>query len=142
MSEQAAEPADSAELTDWLLSEGFSEQEIDEAFAPMLLPARRALGDDGIRLSARDIATRWDMDIDLLQRILHAAGRPRSDDPTAALYLTVDSQLVGYAQQCLGLGLPIEQVVAVIQVMTDGLAKTVEVMQFAALSAILQTDAK
>ena len=135
MSEQAAE------LTDWLMSEGFSEQEIDEAFAPMLLPARRALGDDGIRLSARDIATRWDMDIDVLQRILHSAGRPRSDDPTAALYLTVDSQLVGYAQQCLGLGLPIEQVVAVVQVMTDGLAKTVEVMQFAALSAILQTDA-
>jgi len=141
VSEQAAEPVDRAELTDWLLSEGFSEQEIDESFAPTLLPARRALGDDGVRLSARDIATRWDMDIDLLQRILHAAGRPRSDDPAAALYLTADSQLVGYAQQCLGLGLPVEQVVAVVQVMTDGFAKTVEVMQFAALSAILQTDA-
>lgn len=141
MSEQAAEPVDREELTDWLLSEGFSEKEIDESFAPTLLPARRALGDDGVRLSARDIAARWDMDIELLQRILHAAGRPRSDDPTAALYLTADSQLVGYAQQCLGLGLPLEQVIAVVQVMTDGFAKTVEVMQFAALSAILQTDA-
>ncbi|MUM34712.1 adenylate cyclase regulatory domain-containing protein, partial [Mycolicibacterium sp. CBMA 361] len=35
-----------SELTDWLLSEGFTEEQIDESFAPMLLPARRSLGDD------------------------------------------------------------------------------------------------
>mgnify|MGYP000066443646 CR=1 FL=1 len=141
MSDDAAAPADRAELTAWLLSEGFSETEIDEAFAPTLLPARRALGDDGVRLSAHDISTSSGMELARLQRILHAAGRPRSDDPDAALYLSVDSRLIGYAQQCLDMGLPEEQVVAVVQVMTDGLARTVEVMQFAALSAIIRADA-
>ncbi|MUL66899.1 adenylate/guanylate cyclase domain-containing protein [Mycobacterium sp. CBMA 234] len=127
-----------SELTDWLLSEGFSEEQIDESFAPMLLPARRALGDDGTRLSARDIATQWDVDLERLQRILHAAGRPRSEDPDAALYLPVDSELIGYGQQCIRLGLPEEQVVAVVQVMAEGLSRIVEVMRVAALSAILR----
>jgi adenylate cyclase len=137
VSEQAAEPANSGELTDWLLSEGFTEDQINEAFAPMLLPARRALGDDGTRLSARQISAQWGMDLDRLQRILHAAGRPRSEDPDAALYLPVDSDLIGYGQQCVRLGLPEDQVVSVVQVMAEGLSRTVEVMRYAALSAIL-----
>lgn len=138
MSEQAAEPVDRAELTDWLLSEGFTEDQINESFAPMLLPSRRALGDDGTRLSARQISARWGVNLDLLQRILHAAGRPRSEDLDAELFLPVDSDLVGYAQRFLRLGLPEDQVVAVVQVMAEGLSRTVEVMRFAALSAILQ----
>lgn len=138
MSEQAAEPADRAELTDWLLAEGFTEDQINESFAPLLLPARRALGDDGTRLSARQISGQRGMDLDRLQRILHAAGRPRSEDPDAALYLPVDGELIGYGQQCVRLGLPEDEVVAVVQVMADGLARTVEVMRVAALSAIVQ----
>jgi adenylate cyclase len=138
VSEQAAEPADRDELTAWLLSEGFTEEQITEAFAPTLLPSRRALGDDGTRLSARQISAQWGVDLPRLQRILHAAGRPRTDDADAALYLPVDSDLIGYAQRFLRFGLPEDQVIAVVQVMAEGLARTVEVMRFAALSAILQ----
>jgi adenylate cyclase len=98
VSEQATEPADRDELTEWLLSEGFTAEQVSEAFAPTLLPSRRALGDDGTRLSARQISAQWGVDLASLQRILHAAGRPRTEDADAALYLPVDSDLIGYAQ--------------------------------------------
>ncbi len=136
MSEEAT--TDQAELTDWLLSQGFTRDEVDDSFAPMLLPARRALGDDGTRLSAREISARTGMDLSCLQAILHAAGRPRMEDPDAPLYLPVDCTLVGYAQQCRGFGLGEEEILAVVQVMTEGLARTVEMMRHAVLAAVAE----
>jgi adenylate cyclase len=142
VSEEAfAESDQRAELVDWLLAEGFTAEQINDSFAPMLLPARRALGDDGTLLSARQISEQTGMDVDCLLRILHAAGRPRVDDLDTALYLPVDATLIGYAQQCLDLGFPEDQVVAVVQVMTEGLTRTVEVMRYAALSAVVQPGA-
>ena len=140
MSEHAAAPGH-AELVDWLLAEGFTADQINDSFAPMLLPARRALGDDGTLLSARQISEQTGMDLDCLQRFLHAAGRPRSEDIETALYLPVDGQLVGYAQRCLDAGLSEDQIIAVVQVMVDGLSRTVEVMRYAVLAAIAQPDA-
>ena len=55
--------AERAELVDWLLTQGFTAEQIDESFAPMLLPARRALGDDGVLLSARQISARTGLDL-------------------------------------------------------------------------------
>ena len=136
MSENAT--ADQAALTEWLLSQGFARDEIEDSFAPMLLPARRALGDDGTRLSARQISAQTGMDLPALQAILHAAGRPRADDPDAALYLPVDSTLIGYAQQCMGFGLGEEEILAVVQVMTEGLARTVEMMRYAVLASVAE----
>ncbi|MEZ0051771.1 adenylate cyclase [Mycobacterium sp. MAA66] len=135
MSEDAA---DRAELVDWLLTEGFTQDQIDDSFAPMLLPARRALGDDGTLVSARQISGQSGIDLAFLQRLLHAAGRPRVDDPDAALYLPVDGKLVEYAQQALEVGLGEEQILAVVQVMAEGLTRTVEVMRYAVLSAVVQ----
>lgn len=129
--------ADRAELVEWLLSQGFTHQQIDDSFAPTLLPARRALGDDGTLVSARQISEQTGMELDQLQRVLHAAGRPRSDDPDTALYLPVDGQLIGYAQQCVEVGLGEDQIVAVVQVMAEGLNRTVEVMRYAVLSAVV-----
>ena len=40
-----------AELIPWLLEQGITADEIRASFAPMLLPARRALGDDGTYVS-------------------------------------------------------------------------------------------
>ncbi|MDH6244524.1 adenylate/guanylate cyclase domain-containing protein [Mycobacterium sp. OTB74] len=136
-----SDDADRAELVDWLLAEGFTEQQIKESFAPMLLPARRALGDDGTLLSARQISEQTRVDIEVLQRLLHAAGRPRSEDPDAALYLPVDARLVEYAQQALAVGLGEDQIVAVVQVMVDGLARTVEVMRHAVLEVTTRPGA-
>jgi adenylate cyclase len=140
VSEDADAPG-RAELVDWLLTEGFTEDQINESFAPMLLPARRALGDDGTLLSARQISEQTGMDLDCLQRLLHAAGRPRSEDLDAALYLPLDGRLVGYAQQCVHAGLSEDQIAAVVQVMAEGLTRTVEVMRYAALAAISQPGA-
>ena len=39
--------AERAELIPWLLEQGISVEQIRESFAPMLLSARRVLGDDG-----------------------------------------------------------------------------------------------
>ena len=39
--------AERAELIPWLLDQGISVEQIRESFAPMLLSARRVLGDDG-----------------------------------------------------------------------------------------------
>ena len=39
--------AERAELIGWLLGPGFTVEQIRGAFAPMLLPGRRAMGDDG-----------------------------------------------------------------------------------------------
>jgi adenylate cyclase len=136
-----SDDADRAKLVDWLLAEGFTEQQIKESFAPMLLPARRALGDDGNLLSARQISEQSQMDIALLQRLLHAAGQPRTDDPDTPAYLSLDAKLVDYAQQCLRLGLGEDDVLAVVQVMTDGMSRTVEAMRHAALSAMVQPGA-
>lgn len=134
----AAQQTDQHALTEWLLSEGFTAEEIDDSFAPMLLPARRALGDDGTRLSARQISEKTGMELGAVQAILHAAGRPRSDDEAAELYLPVDCKLIGYAQQCLSFGLGNDEVLAVVQVMTEGLARTVEMMRYAVLAAVAE----
>ena len=78
--------AERAELDAWLLDQGITVGEIRDSYAPMLLPARRALGDDGTRVSARDISERTGVDLELLSRMQHAVGLPRVDDPDAAVY--------------------------------------------------------
>ncbi|MDR3664799.1 MAG: adenylate cyclase regulatory domain-containing protein, partial [Mycobacterium sp.] len=133
---------DRGELADWLRSEGFTEAQINDSFAPILLPARRALGDDGTLLSARQISEQSGMDLDLLRRILHAAGRPRAEDLDAALYLPVDGQMIGYAQQALNVGLGVDEIAAVVQVMAESLSRIVEVMRHAVLAALPPTDSE
>ena len=47
--------AERAELIEWLLAEGFTLQHIRSEFAPMLMPAGRVVGDDGVYVSSRQI---------------------------------------------------------------------------------------
>ena len=56
-----------AELLEWLLSEGFSVEHIRAEFAPMLMPAGRVVGDDGVYVSARQICEDTGIDLELLE---------------------------------------------------------------------------
>lgn len=63
-----------AELIAWLRTQDFDEEQIRCEVDPMRLPARRALGDDGSRVSARAISETHGINLELLQRIMRALG--------------------------------------------------------------------
>lgn len=133
--------AERADLVEWLLTRGFTVDEIGEAFVPMLLASRRALGDDGAMVSARQVSEESGLDLELLQRMLRAVGLPRVDDPEAAVLLKSDVKTFAYAKDFLELGLDPDQIVLVMQVLADGLTRAAEVMRYAALAAILKPGA-
>ena len=133
--------AERAELVEWLLDEGFTSERIRESFAPMLLASRRLLGDDGTLVSVRDICDESGLDLDLQQRLQHAVGLPRIDDPDAEVLLRADAEAFAYAQKFIEMGFDPDQVVLVLQVLTDGLMRAAEVMRYAALAAVLQPGA-
>ena len=130
-----------AELVEWLLAQGFTTQQIGEAFAPMLLASRRALGDDGTLVSARQVSEDSGIDLGLLQRMLRSVGLPRVDDPDAAVLLKSDMQTFVHAHAFLGLGISPDQLVLVMQVLAEGLTRAAEVMRYAALAAVLKPGA-
>jgi adenylate cyclase len=133
--------AERAELVGWLLAEGFTEVQIRESFAPMLLASRRAMGDDGTLISARQISEESGLDVDMLERMMRAVGLPRVDDPDAAVLLKSDARPFVTAQKFLDLGITADQVVLVLQVLADGLTRAADVMRSAALAAVLKPGA-
>ena len=66
-----------AELIAWLLDRGFSIDQIRASVAPLLLPANRVMGEDGVCLSARQVCEATGLDLELLQRLQGAVGLPR-----------------------------------------------------------------
>jgi adenylate cyclase len=130
--------AERAELIEWLLPKGFSVAEIRDAFAPMLLPGRRVLGDDGTHVSLRQISEATGLDIPLMQRVQRAMGMPRVDDPDADVLLQADGDAFADTQKFRELGISDDQIVLVAQVLADGLTRAAEVMRSAALSTVLQ----
>jgi adenylate cyclase len=130
-----------AELIGWLAAEGFTEVQIRESFAPMLLASRRAMGDDGTLVSARQISEESGLDVDMLERMMRAVGLPRVDDPDAAVLLKSDARPFVTAQKFLDLGIGADQVVLVLQVLAEGLTRAAEVMRSAALAAVLKPGA-
>ena len=75
-----------AELVAWLLGRGFTVDQIRGEFAPMLMPAGRIVGDDGVYVSARQICDETGIDLELLEANQRALGLPRADDPDAAVH--------------------------------------------------------
>jgi adenylate cyclase len=130
-----------AELVEWLLEKGFTVSQIGEAFAPMLMASRRALGDDGTLVSARQVSEESGIELELLQRMLRAVGLPRVDDPEAAVLLKSDVQTFANAQKFLEVGIAPDQIVLVMQVLAEGLTRAAEVMRYAALAAVLKPGA-
>jgi adenylate cyclase len=130
-----------AELVEWLLGKGFTVEQIRGEVAPMLLPAGRIVGNDGVYVSARQICDETGIDLELLEAIQRAMGLPRADDPNAVVHLRADSQAAANARVFIDMGLSREQVIAVSRVLGHGLAQTAEAMRQVVLEAVMQAGA-
>lgn len=133
--------AERAELIAWLLQHGFTVEQLRGAIAPMLLPARRLLGDDGTFVSAREICETHHIDLDLLQRLQRAVGLSRVDDPDAGVHLRADGEAAGRAQEFVDAGIGPDQLVSVVRILADGLSHAAEVMRYTALATLLRPGA-
>ena len=133
--------AERAELIPWLVDQGITVEEIQASFAPMLLPARRVLGDDGTYVSARQIGEQTGLDLDQLTRFQRASGLPYVEDPDAAVFMRPDGDTTVHVQRFLELGIDPEQMLTVVRVLAEGLSHAAEVMRSAALAAVLRPGA-
>lgn len=130
--------AERAELNAWLLEQGITVDEIHDSFAPMLLPARRALGDDGTRVSARDISERTGVELELLSRMQHAVGLPRVEDPDAPVYIRADGDAAAHIRQFIDLGMDPEHILSTVRILAEGLSHAAETMRQGALAAVFR----
>jgi adenylate cyclase len=126
-----------AELVSWLVGQGIGVEEIQHSFAPMLLPACRALGDDGSYVSARQISEETGLDLEQLIRFQHAAGLPQVDDPDAEVFLRPDAATAVHIKRFLDLGIDPDDMLSVIRLLAEGLSHAAEEMRSAALGAVL-----
>ena len=126
-----------AGLIPWLLEQGITVEEIRGSFAPMLLPARRALGDDGSYVSARQISDEVGLDVEQLMRFQRAAGLPQVEDPDAPVFMRPDGDTAVHIKRFLDLGIDPDQMLAVVRVLAEGLSRAAEEMRSAALRAVL-----
>jgi adenylate cyclase len=133
--------AERAELIEWLLGQGITADEIRTANPPLLLATRHLMGDDGTYVSAREISERYNVDLQLLQRIQRAIGLVRVDDPDAAVHMRADGEAAAYAQRFVDLGLDPDKMVLAVRVLAEGLSRAAEVMRYTALSAIMRPGA-
>jgi adenylate cyclase len=130
-----------AELVEWLLERGFPTDLIRDSLVPMLLPANRVFGDDGVYVSAREVAESTGVDLDVLHRLQRAAGLPRIGDPDAAVLPSADALAAAGAKIFLDLGLDIEDTVDVVKVLTIGLGRAAAMMRQPAFGAIVRAGA-
>ena len=128
--------AERAELISWLFEQGITAEEIRESFAPMLLAARRILGDDGSHISARQISEEVGIELDQLLRFQRASGLPQVDDPDAAVFMRPDGDTAVHIKRFLDLGIDPEQMLTVVRVLAEGLSNAAEVMRSAALGPV------
>lgn len=133
--------AERAELIDWLAGQGFTAEEIESSFSPMLLPARRVLGDEGRYVSARQISEQVGLELEQLIRFQRAAGLPQVDDPDAPVFMKRDGDAAVHIKRFLDLGIPDDLMLTVVRVLAQGLANATAVMNVAALAAVLQPGA-
>lgn len=133
--------AERAELIEWLLGEGFTVEHIRAEFAPMLMPAGRVMGDNGVYVSARQICEETGIDLELLEEIQRAMGLPRADDPDAVVHLRADSKAAANARVFIDMALSREQVITVSRVLGHGLAQTAEAMRQVVLEAVIRPGA-
>ena len=125
-----------AELIRWLLDQGITVEEIRHSFAPMLLAARRVLGDDGTYLSARQISEQVGIDVDELNRFQRASGQPQIDDPDAPVFMRSDGDTAVHIKRFLDLGIDPDQLLTIVRVLAEGLSRAAEVMRAAALGPV------
>lgn len=128
-----------ADLIAWLLDRGFDLDHIrGSGAAPQMLAANRVLGDDGDYVSAREVCESSEIDVELLQRLHHAIGLPRIEDPDAVVLLRADAEAATGAKFLLDLGISVDDVVAVMRVVTESLGHAAAIMREAALKTLLR----
>jgi adenylate cyclase len=120
---------DRAELVAWLMRKGFTADEIAASVTPMLLPANRVMGDDGVYVSTREMVHVTGIDLELLQAMQRAAGLPRIDDPDAAVLPRADVEAATRAKYLLGFGVDPDDVLAVVRVLAEGLGRGAAMMR-------------
>ncbi len=130
--------AQRAELIPWLLEQGITVEEIRGAFAPMLLPGRRIFGDDGTRLSARQISDQTGLDLEQLRRFQRASGLATVDDPDAEVFLKPDAETAVHIKRFLDLGFDPDRLLTVVRVLAEGLSHAAEAMRYTAVAATMQ----
>jgi adenylate cyclase len=130
--------AQRAELIPWLVDQGITVAEIRESFAPMLLPGRRIFGDDGTRLSARQISEQTGLDLDQLRRFQRASGLATVDDPDEAVFLKPDAESAVHIKRFLDLGFDPERLLTVVRVLAEGLSHAAEAMRYTAVAMTMQ----
>jgi adenylate cyclase len=130
-----------AELIDWLLEQGITIDEIRGSITPMMLPARRLMGDDGSYVSAREISETAGIDVVLLQRVQRAIGLAGIDDPDADVHMRADGLAAAHAQRFVEIGIHPDHVVQVVRILAEGLSHAAEVMRYTALAAVLEPGA-
>ena len=133
--------AERAELIPYLLDLGITVEEIKASFAPMLLPARRVLGDDGTYLSAREISERTGLDVDQLMRFQRASGLPVVEDPDAPVFMRPDGDPAVHIKRFLELGIDADQMLSIVRLLAEGLSHAAEVMRYTAVATTLKPGA-
>jgi adenylate cyclase len=133
--------AERAELVAWLLERGFTVEQIGAASAPALLPGRRVMGDDGTYMSAREISEKYNIDLEVLQRVQRAVGLSSVDDPDARVHLRADAETTARVQQFVDAGMDPDELVGTIRVLADGLSRATEVMRYTGLASLLRPGA-
>lgn len=133
--------AERAELVAWMLGKGFTVEHLRGAFSPMLLAARRLIGDDASYVSTREIAEMTGMDVELVRRALRAFGLPNVDDPDEQVYLRADGAALMHTARFLEMGFDPEDLLQATRILSEGLSNAAEVMRYAALAAVLRPGA-
>lgn len=133
--------ADRVELIEWLVEKGFTVEQIRDEVSPILLPAGRIVGNDGVYVSARQICEETGIDLELLEVVQRAMGLPWAQDPDAVVHIRADGEVAAHARVFLDKGLNREQVIAVTRVLGHGLAQTAEVMRQVVLEAVIAPGA-
>jgi adenylate cyclase len=130
------------DLIGWLLDRGFTIDQIrNSAAAPLMLPANRALRDDGEFVSARQICESSGIELEVLQKLQRAIGLPRIDDPDAAVLPRADAEAAARAKFFLDMGVDCDETAAVMRVLIDGLGQAAAMMREAALKTLLRPGA-
>ncbi|MGE2732399.1 adenylate/guanylate cyclase domain-containing protein [Mycolicibacterium vaccae] len=130
-----------AELIAWLFERGVTAEQIRTSSAPMLLASRRVIGDDGRYVSARAAAKNSGVDLELFERIQHAMGLPRVEDPDAEVFLRADAEAARFTRDFLDAGIGPDALVQITRLLGDGLSRAAEAMRYAALAAVIRPGA-
>jgi len=120
---------DRAELIGWLLDRGFTIDEIRASVTPMLLPANRLMGYDGVYVSTREMSHETGIDLEFLQALQRAAGLPRIDDPDAAVLPRADVEAATRAKYLLDFGIDPDDAIAIVLVLARGLGRAAAMMR-------------